>query len=413
MIRSDTISPVAVFGWVEFWPSSGWEDRLWTDDAPTDALVRSARRVAEAYSGVLRAERIEGPATSLPFFTHLYDGDEVGLAVDTDRPLDWESGAVMVPAAVADLSADDRGRLVLDLIHDAVVQLGPHRGWSTETLDGIRERVLAQGFGGERESPWKASPDRSLAVRMCFRWEDDGFGRVVIEVRDRKSEQLVARSEPWLTHGFRHSVKTLRWRGRIVEFVPQPTYIGDTQLGEVVHVDPAQGEIHVELPAARVESLAPVPPIVRCPYKVESPTPGVEVFMGFGVGLRASSTEGWPDGTAIERGLFDRIHAPEGQSVKEWLDERSIEAFVEYFLPAQLDGRSYGIRVRRVATRVTVDVIRDGTALGGKDLPQSVVDKEVGDIVDQVMAVLDSRISAASRRSGSRPGRIPRGGAGR
>ncbi|WP_300682162.1 hypothetical protein [Nocardioides sp.] len=389
------------FGRVEFWPSGGREDRPWADAPATDALVRSACRVAAAYSEALADENLEGPQRSLRFFSHPHEADEVQLQVDTDKPTDWESGTVFVPEAVVGLSAGERGRLVLDLIHDAVVQLAPHRGWPLEAIERVRARVLAQDLEFRWASSWKTSPDRSMTARAVYRVDDDGWGRVAIEVRDRTSEVLIARSAPALAYNalvnFRASAKTLRWTKRTVHLVPR---VGSPHGGVVVTLDPDRGEIHQEWSGAHNHESTPgvaVPAIVRAAYGSDrmDATPGVGLVMGFGLGVRGSRLI-WDSDVdlteAIELALFDRIGAGEA-GVSEWLDGLPVEIWLEYDLPEHLDlcGGAFGIRLRRTARCLSVTVLRDGSWIGAPTLTGEAVEREVSDLVEQVMAAVAAR----------------------
>ncbi|WP_193614498.1 hypothetical protein [Nocardioides lijunqiniae] len=402
---------MAVLGHVEFWPPSGWEDLPWTEDPATDALVKSARRVSEAYGDALRAERLEGPCSSLRFFSHPHEDDELQLQVGTAAPGEWESGIVLVPRVVAALSSKDRGLLVLDLIHQAMVDLAPHRGWSLEAVQRARARVLTQGLEFGWFSPWKASPDRSKSARVVFRVADDGFGRAVIEVRDRASEDLVARSEPVVAYAslvsFRASAKTLRWVDGNVQFIPRP---GLPYGQDHVSVDPALRRIYrgtADRQAVAHPTRVPVPAIVRVPYgshRVDE-TPGVDLLLGFGPGLVVESlpdVEGEHIGDMVEREVFDRLESGEA-GIKDWLEGTPIEIVLEYHRPDQVhDFGAFGTRVRRTAKRVSVGILRDASWFEGKDVATSLARDEVEAVAEQVMAALGAR---AARRQGKRLGK--------
>lgn len=398
-----------LFSDIEFWPQSGWEDKLWTDDPATDALVRSAVRVSEAYSFALQEERLEGPCVSLRFFSHLHDGNEVQLQVDTDKPEDWESGIVSVPEVVCELSAHDRALLVLDLIHDAVLQLAPHREWPLDVVERIRARVIANDLEFVWSSPWKASPDRSMAARAVFRIADDGdgYGRATIEVQDRKTEELIARSARVPAYGslvsFKQSAKTLRWVKRSITLVPRPGWPhGD----DVLSLAPETFEIHPEPAPDRPEQAqdsVPVPPIVRTPYgsHQEDKTPGLDLYLGLGIGTYRDTipvVDGMHFNEAIELEIFDRL-GPDEAGVRQWLEELPVEIDLNYDLPGAVDGfGEYGIRLRRTVKLVRVSVIRDGSWLTSEDISDSVVRHEVTETVEQVMAALRARAKKAARR---------------
>ena len=80
-------------------------------------------------------------------------------------------------------------------------------------------------------TPWKASPDRHHEARATFSLADDGFGRAVVEVRERRDDGgKVARSQTARAYstveGFKRSAKTLRWRGGMVTMTPSVDFLG-------------------------------------------------------------------------------------------------------------------------------------------------------------------------------------------
>ncbi len=241
---------MARFREIEFWPGVGHPDRPWTDDPETDVWVKSARRVCELYGEALRAVDLRGPVGSLRFMTVPAEdeGDAVRVEVLLDRPDGWESAGVCVPPHVVRLSAAARGRLVLDVIHAAVTELAPHRDWPLTTVAAVREQVLGRHLRFEWASAWKSSPDRKLQARAFFRLADDGYGRVVLEIRDRKTEHLLARSGQALAYtspiGFERSVRTLKWSDGAVEVVPYIDTLGQSR-GQL-RLDPTMGVVPLE-----------------------------------------------------------------------------------------------------------------------------------------------------------------------
>ncbi|WP_182376538.1 hypothetical protein [Nocardioides sp. WS12] len=312
-----------------------------------------------------------------------------------------------MPEVVAELTAHDRARLVLDLIHGAVVELAPHRGWSLEAVERVRARVLAQDMEFVWTSPWKANPNRSMTARATFRVADDGFGRAVIEVRERTTEELIARSAPAVAYNslsnFRASAKTLRWVDGTVQLVPRP----GTPHGQVfVSLDPVLREIHSEPLVGRTDGArvsAARPEIVRAPYgsHVQDSTPGITVFHGFGVGLRAGCIPdidgvGFAEKIALE--MFDRLGSDEG-GINKWVDGLPIEIVLEHHLPDQVeDFGTYGIRMRRTPKRVDIVVLRNASwcARGGVEEP--LVRREMTQVVEQVMEALTTRTMKREKR---------------
>lgn len=244
---------MARFRVIEVWPMTGRRDRPLTESVETDAWVKSARRVAELYSEALALAELQGPVGSLRFMSFpVTDGsDEVRIEVDLDRPDGTESARVWVPAEVARLSPAARGRLVLDVIERTLTELAPHRDWSLAPIVAAREHVLDRSLCFEWASPWRTSPDRRLQARAVFRLADDGYGRAVIEIRDRTTEALVARSAEGLAYstlaGFKRSAATLTWEAGSVRLIPYIDLLGERE-GELT-LEPAEGVTPLAGPA--------------------------------------------------------------------------------------------------------------------------------------------------------------------
>jgi hypothetical protein len=236
---------VARFREIEFWPRTGHSDRHWTGEPVTDAWVKSARRVSESYGEALRTADLVGPVGSLRFMTWPSEqgADGVRVEVPLDRPEGWESGLVWVPHRIVDLSPAARGRLVADVVHAALRELAPHRGWPVDVIDAVHQRVLDGGPTFSWASPWKASPSRKLQARAFFRLADDGYGRVVLEIRERQTERLLARSDEEVAYstpaGFERAAATLTWSGDAVGLVASVDLVGEAR-GEL-HLDAAEG----------------------------------------------------------------------------------------------------------------------------------------------------------------------------
>ena len=93
---------------------------------------------------------------------------------------------------------------------------------------------LAAGLRYRWTGPAKCSPYPRHDARPVFVLHDDGYGRVVIEVRRRADDKVVAVSAPALAFstlaGFQRSAGTLRWRNTsTVEVVPRVGLFGDKQ----------------------------------------------------------------------------------------------------------------------------------------------------------------------------------------
>lgn len=207
---------MAVFRDVHFWPSVGSPDRPWLEDPGADAFVKSARRVCELYSEGLARGGLEGPSAQLRLNTHRHeDRDVVSVTVFTENVGGFEMAGVSLPDGVDLLSGESRGLLVLDVIHGAVERLAAARGWHVAAAVAARDHALEKHLQYSWHGRWKASPGRRHEARARFRLEDDGFGRVRVEVRDRTTGDRVTSSREELAvgtlAGFKRSAATLRW----------------------------------------------------------------------------------------------------------------------------------------------------------------------------------------------------------
>jgi hypothetical protein len=126
---------------------------------------------------------------------------------------------------LAGLGPPDHAELALQMLHGAARALAPARGWPLEDLDRAAETVRARKYAFTWHGPWKASRNRRYEARGVFWLADHGFGRAVLEIRERgASEDSIVRSpaqDAFCTaDGFVRSARTLRWTGDEVSMVP-------------------------------------------------------------------------------------------------------------------------------------------------------------------------------------------------
>lgn len=212
--------------------------------------------------------------------------------VSVDVQLDVEEtcdvGQVAVPASVAELGARGRAELTLEILDGAMRALAPARGWNEPTLAATAEAVRRDDLELVWHGPWKASPDRRHEARGTFWFEDDGYGRAVIELRSRRDGGAVARSPVAVAFctvaGFQRSARTLRWHSREVAMIPCMGLLGgegelrwgvdDGDAATVVGRRPTDDE-PVAMPATRVTTSRRLPDEPEIRFLGGGPTNGV------------------------------------------------------------------------------------------------------------------------------------------
>jgi hypothetical protein len=257
-----------------FWPATGHTDRPWLDDPDEDAFVRSARGVCELYSAGLRPAQIQWRRAELRLICLRDDArDDVQVVVFTDPPTaGFEQARVDLPGDIAVLPGAARARLALDVVHGATLRMARARGWDPAAPEAARTHALAHSLHYRWEGPAKLSPDRRHQAYPVYRLYDDGYGRVVVQVRRVLDDQLVAGSEPALAFstsaGFVRSARTLRWHGSsVVKLVPFCGLFGDDHGLVTVDLNTApKGSGVAEHPAdepfdSRTTGIA-IPPVV-------------------------------------------------------------------------------------------------------------------------------------------------------
>ena len=211
---------------IDVWPPSGRPGRPWLEDPDEDAFARSARSVCELYTEAVRQAAVQARHSELRIFCR-HDGNrgDVLVTVHPEIHEGFEMAVALLPDGIARLTAAARAGLVLEVVHAAAARLGQERGWDEAALVAAREHALAAGLRYRWEGPAKTSPDRRHTAHPMYALCDDGYGRVVVQVRRREDGQVIAASAPApalsTSAGFARSARTLRWRSRtVVELVP-------------------------------------------------------------------------------------------------------------------------------------------------------------------------------------------------
>lgn len=181
---------MAKLQYVWFWPNGGPEDGLWGPGSTPaeDAFVRTSRRVTERYSEALAAAGIEARRSAIQMFVSAAEDDASAVVVESHlHPAGDEVFRAFVPAGVAQMSASDRARLVLEVVDAAMLRLAQERGWPVEACHRARQHAMEHGLSFRTAGPWKSNPSRKRRVRPVVRIKDDGLGDLAIEVADART----------------------------------------------------------------------------------------------------------------------------------------------------------------------------------------------------------------------------------
>jgi hypothetical protein len=204
----------------------GFPERLWLDHRDEDAFARSANSVCALYSAAVREAQISTRHSELRLFCrHDSSRDDVLVMVHPETTEGFEMAVASLPAGIAALTPQSRARLVLDVVHAAAMRLGRARGWDSAALTAAHAHALAAGLEYRWDGPPKTSPDRQYVAQPRYVLGDDGYGRVVVQIRRRDDGTPVCSSPVVATWGY-HSAfvkhaRTVRWRSKtVVQFLP-------------------------------------------------------------------------------------------------------------------------------------------------------------------------------------------------
>lgn len=203
--------------WV--WPDSGAVEGEWGDGPAVDAFIRSSRRVCELIERSLSERHVEAPHSEVRLNAVRGEDERVVVKILGTRDEGWDTATVAVPDAVADLSAQERGVLVLDFTDKVLSALADLRGWeNAEQLAGIRDDALRHNLRYIQVGPWKTNRSRNLRARPVAEIADDGLTRLHFEVVDaRTGQDLGVTRSTWVMENRDLRLQKLfdasRWQG--------------------------------------------------------------------------------------------------------------------------------------------------------------------------------------------------------
>lgn len=221
---------------VDLYPQTGFVDRAWLDDPACDALVKSGRRVVEAFTAAIAERGLVARAGEVRILVVPAPDGQATMTLDVhlDFQETFEWARLEVPASVAGIGAVERAELVLDVLAATMRELGAVRGWSDSEVSAAADEVRAAGLELAWAGPWKSSPSRRHEARGVYWLEDHGHGGCVLEVRERGTD------EPQVWHsevapafctvdGFKRSAATLRWVDGAAQLVPMSGLLGQRE----------------------------------------------------------------------------------------------------------------------------------------------------------------------------------------
>lgn len=179
--------------YVWFWPASGRRDEPWphsygVDYSAEDAFLRTSRRVTERYSEVLAASPLDGRRPSIDMGVNQYGPDDETVSVHMSSPSGENGVRVDIPPTVATLAAQDRARLVLDVVDLTMRTIGDFLGWPQDVLDRARQHTIDHGLSFSMAGPWKTDRSRKRRARPVARISDDGWSELCFEIVDARDD---------------------------------------------------------------------------------------------------------------------------------------------------------------------------------------------------------------------------------
>ena len=245
--------------WV--WPNGGAAQETWDKGPALDAFARSSRRVCELVEECLASRSVEAPHGEVRLFLGASGDERVVVEVAGGHVAGFDGARVLLPDAVAGLSAQGRGLLVLEVVERVLETLARMRGWgNADQLAGIGDEVRAKQLRYVRIGPWKSSPDRRLRARPVAEIADDGLSRLHYDISDAKSDELlgVTRST-WVRENRRTALNGLfaenRWQGtsgvamRRTEFLGEGVWREASGVFEVDQLSTGPVSVNPEEPA--------------------------------------------------------------------------------------------------------------------------------------------------------------------
>lgn len=186
-------------------------------------------------------------------------GADVELTVFDDMSDGRESARVAVPAAVAELTVEQRWWLAFDVLRCTCEQLASVAGQPPGPWRLLAAGMLARGPAERRVSAWKTAPDRRHRARLVTEVRVDRPIQTWIEIARRGEVEPVGRGPSVPAATSRHRLEPPRWQGAQMTSV-------------TILIDRGGFGLHREELTADIRDLKPVEP-----FKVIRPMPEPQV----------------------------------------------------------------------------------------------------------------------------------------
>jgi hypothetical protein len=205
---------------VDVYPTAGFEKHFRGRDPDAEAFARSAQRVAALCTEALPALGLRSGVSHLRVMVGMHERRYPDVAearlMHVARHDGFHSAHAYVPAGVAEMPADARALLVLDVLVSVLEQLGDAHDWDPAALAALRDGVLQRGLAHRWTGSWKSSPDRRRRARVAALVRDDGRGQIWVETAYADGEDLRGTASADTRadlEDFRRYAQLLHWEG--------------------------------------------------------------------------------------------------------------------------------------------------------------------------------------------------------
>lgn len=344
---------------VWLWPDGGRVERPWIDDCVGGDALAKAGAVVAAQLRILLAShevRLRSSAVQVLIADEPGSKDVLKLTVFDDM-VEGETGRVAVPAAVANLSAEQHWWLAFTVLRRACEELAAVAGEASGPWPQLAAELLARGPAERLVSAWKAAPDRRHRARLVTEVRADRPSETWIEIARRGQDQPFGRSQKVHAGSGRGGPVAPTWEGSSSACLPLAVDRGGFALSRTVLVadlDTLEAVEPLEVSAPAVEP--PVPAIRVEHFSTSDPSRAAGVAFGYingepwrlsrdhqkawrAVGLaRLPELKQWWSASGLATLVVSAVCVPWATRPSSWLDGRDL--YVEVPLDPQANAHT-------------------------------------------------------------------------